>query len=88
MITLRGLLIGLFTGIAVGAGWIVFIDAQINTPDAFPKVHILPVLGVTLCIVMMNLVSVSQVGSNTHVKVWLFIWVTIGFMCVGSALWI
>lgn len=88
MISLRGLLIGLFAGVMFATGWLIFIDAQINTPDAFPAAHILPPLGVTLAAIMTNLVSVSRVHSSPQVKMWLFVWFTLACVCVGCSIWI
>ena len=88
MISIRALSVGLLSGIILGAGWLVFIDAQINSKDAFPPTHILPPLCVTIAAIMTNLVSVSHVAENTQVKVWLFIWFTVGCICVGSSIWI
>lgn len=88
MISVRALCVGLLSGIILGVGWFVFIDAQVNTLDSFPGTHILPPLGVTIVVIMTNLVSISKVADNTHVKVWLFIWFTIGCICVGTSIWI
>lgn len=88
MISIRGLVVGLLSGFIFGAGWLVFIDAQINSLDAFNWIHVLPPLGVTIAAIMTNLVSPSSVSSIPQVKVWLFIWFTIFCICVGCSIWI
>lgn len=72
MISLKGALVGLFTGIFLTLAWVLFIDGQIHSPDKFPALHILPPLFATLGAVMMNFVSVEIVTEDTRAKVWLF----------------
>lgn len=88
MISIRGLLVGLFSGLLFGTGWLVFMDAQLNTLDAFNGLHILPCLGVTVAAVASNLVSPSAVHDNPQVKLWLFVWFTVFCICVGCSIWI
>jgi hypothetical protein len=88
MISLKGALVGLFTGIFLALAWVLFIDGQIHSPDAFPPLHILPPLFATIGAVMMNLVTVEIATNDTRAKVWLFFWVTVQTICVGSAIFI
>ncbi len=88
MISIKGALVGLFTGLFLALAWVIFIDGQIHSPDRFPPLHILPPLFVTLAAIMMNLVTVESVTEDIRAKVWLFFWVTIQTICVGSAIFI
>lgn len=88
MISLKGALVGLFTGIFLALAWVLFIDGQIHSPDAFPPLHILPPLFATIGAIMMNLVTVEVATNDTRAKVWLFFWVTVQTICIGSAIFI
>lgn len=88
MISLKGALVGCFTGVFLALAWVIFIDGQIHSHDAFPGTHILPPLFATLSAVMMNLVYVGHVEENTKVKVWLFFWITVECVCIGASIFI
>lgn len=88
MISLKGALVGCFTGIFLAFSWVIFIDGQIHSHDRFPPLHILPPLFATLGAVMMNLVAIQTISESDKAKVWLFFWVTVQTICVGSAIFI
>lgn len=88
MISVKGALVGLFAGVFLALAWVLFIDGQIHSPDRFPPLHILPPLFATLGGIMMNLVTVESVMEDIRAKVWLFFWVTVQTICVGSAIFI
>lgn len=88
MITIKGLLIGFFTGVLLTVGWVIFIDGQITTHDAFPATHVIAPILTTFSAVMINLVSKEQVEEKTPVKVWLFFWFTGQAVCIGAAIFI
>jgi len=90
MISLKGALVGCFTGILLALAWVIFIDGQVHSHDRFPPLHILPPLFATVGAIMMNMVSIHTVSEteNTKAKVWLFFWVTVETICIGSAIFI
>ena len=74
-------LVGFFSGVLFVLSWIIFLDGQVTSHDAFPPTHILTPLICTLATIMVNLVSPNHI--NNKVKVWLFIWFTIQCVCIG-----
>lgn len=88
MISLRAFGAAVISGLLFVSGWIVFVDAQLNTLDKFSGVHVLPPLGVTLTFVFVNMVSPSRVATNKAVKTWLLLCFTLCCVCVGSSIWI
>jgi len=79
------------TGVLIGVGWWVFVDGAINAPDAFPWFHIIPALGIMISMFALNLVSLERLDdyeSAGPVKLWLFLWFMVGFVCIGQAIWI
>lgn len=88
MLPLRATLVGFFSGVLLAVSWVLFLDGQLASHDAFPPTHILPPLFATIAAVCVNLVSVNDVADNTLVKLWLFFWVTTMFICIGSSIFI
>ena len=88
MITLKSLLAGLFTGLILGAAWLVFIDSQVTSHDAFPGTHVIAPLMCTLAGVLINFANPQQIEELTAVRVWIFIWFTVQAVCIGNALFI
>lgn len=84
---LKNIFVGLFTGILFSAGWVLFIDAQINTLDAFVAVHIVPCILSSIAGIAINLVSISRISESMEVKIWLFFWFTISCVAIGLAIW-
>lgn len=84
---LKNLFIGLFTGILFAGGWAVFIDAQINSLDAFNAVHIVPPICATVAAIAINLVAIERVSDSIEVKLWLFFWFTISCVAMGLSIW-
>lgn len=88
MISIKGVLVGLLTGILLTVSWIIFIDGQIHSHDRFPPMHILPPLFALFSVVLMNFVNPNDIEENNKVRVWLFFWVTIQTVCIGSSIYI
>lgn len=86
--TIRDVITGTLTGIVFMLGWCFFVDGSVNTPDAFPALHIVPALMVTVSAMTINMVSISKVATNNAAKVWIFFWSTVGLLAVGWAIWI
>lgn len=81
MITIKGALIGFFSGVLFVFAWIIFVDGQITSHDKFPPTHLIPTLISTFATIMVNLVSINHI--NNKVKVWLFIWFVVQCVCIG-----
>lgn len=88
MVSIRGAVIGLCTGILAALAWAIFIDGQIHVNDSFPPLHILPPLFATGAGVMLNFATVEDVEEKPIAKVWLFIWMTVLTVCIGSSVFI
>jgi peptidoglycan biosynthesis protein MviN/MurJ (putative lipid II flippase) len=91
MVSLRGVLVGIFTGAFLAGGWWAFVDGAVFGPDVgFPMVHLLPAIGITLSMVLLNFVTVNQLveADNAAIKVWVFFWLTLACVCIGGAVWI
>jgi len=88
MVSAKIIAIGLCTGILIGLGWWAFFDGVVYAPDAFPWSHIVPALGSVLALIMLNLVTIEQLKQLPAVRVWTFISLTLGCICVGGAIWI
>jgi len=88
MISIKGILIGFFSGVILTLGWVIFIDGQITSHDKFPPTHILPPLFSTFAAVCINLVSINDISEKLQVKIWLFVWVTTQCICVGKSIFI
>lgn len=84
---MKDLFVGLFTGIFFAVGWVLFIDAQINSLDAFDGKHVIPCLLATAAAIAMNLVSISRVKESMEVKLWLFFWFTVSCVSIGLSIW-
>lgn len=85
---MRIILVGFFTGLLLTLSWVIFIDGQVNSNDAFPPLHILPPLIATIASVLINFVSVNKVAENLKAKIWLFLMVTIQCICIGTSIFI
>lgn len=88
MISIKGILIGFFSGVILTLGWVIFIDGQITSHDKFTPTHILPPLFSTFAAVCINLVSINDISEKLQVKIWLFVWVTTQCICVGTSIFI
>lgn len=88
VISIRAALVSFLSGVLLVLSWTLFIDGQTQSHDAFVGTFVLPPLAATFAAVMVNLVSVKQVARNNAVKVWLFIWVTVHLICVGTSIYI
>lgn len=88
MISIRAILIGFFSGVILTVGWVIFIDGQLVSHDKFPPTHILPPLFSTFSAICINLVSLNDVSEKIQVKVWLFLWVTVQCICIGTSIFI
>lgn len=88
MVSVKIIAIGLCTGILIGFGLWAFLDGVVYAPDAFPWTHIVPVLGALLGLIMLNLVTIDQLKQIPVARVWAFISLTIGCMCIGGSIWI
>ena len=86
--SIRDVVTGTLTGIIFMVGWCFFIDGAINTPDAFPAVHIVPALMVSVTVITINMVSISKVAHHNGAKVWIFFWSTVGLLAIGWSIWI
>jgi hypothetical protein len=64
---LKNLFIGLFTGILFAGGWAIFIDAQINSLDAFNAVHIVPPICATVAAIAINMVAIERVAMGLSI---------------------
>jgi len=84
---LKNIFVGLFTGILFTTGWVLFIDAQINTLDAFDGVHIIPCILSSVAAIAINMVALSRITESIEVKLWLFFWFTVGCVAVGLGIW-
>lgn len=79
------------TGALYASGWWVFLDGVINAPEAFPWFHIIPVLGMTISMLAINMVSLDSLDDWDHggpLKCWLFTWLTLAMTFVMIAVWI
>lgn len=81
------IIISTLTGALIAGGWWFFIDGAVHAPDAFPWFHIAPAFGIMLSMFMVNLVSPNRM-ERPSVKLWLFLWFTLGMVCIGVAIWI
>lgn len=88
MITVKNAIVGFITGVLITLSWVLFLDGQIHSHDRFPPLHILPPLFATGAAVMLNLVTIEEAEENTKVKIWIFFWVTVQTVCVGSSIFI
>lgn len=88
MISIRAILIGFCSGIILTVGWVIFIDGQLVSHDKFPPTHILPPLFATFSAICINLVSLNDVSEKVQVKIWLFFWVTVQCICIGTSIFI
>jgi hypothetical protein len=88
MISVRVALVGFFSGILFALAWVIFIDGQTTSSDGFIATNIIPCLLCTLATILINIVNVSQVSSNTTAQIWLFIWYTVQTICIGWSIYI
>lgn len=85
------IIVSALTGAIYAGGWWVFLDGIINAPEPFPWFHIIPVFGMTVSILAINMVSPNSLDSWDHggpLKCWLFTWFTFAMTFVGIAIWI
>lgn len=81
MVSVKGAIVGFFSGVLFVLAWVVFIDGQVVSHDKFPPNHLIPTLFATLAAIMVNMVSINYI--NNKVKVWLFVWFTVHCVCIG-----
>ena len=88
MISIRAIIIGIISGMLIGGGWWAFFDGVVYAPDAFPWIHILPPTGSTIAFICINLVTLQQMKEIALARVWTFVFLTIGCVSIGGAMWI
>lgn len=88
MISIKGVIVGALTGFLLAMSWLIFVDGQIHAPDRFPPLHMLPPLFSTISVILMNFTNPNHIEENNKVKVWIFFWVTVQTICIGSTIYI
>ena len=88
MISLKGAIIGVTTGIFFALSWVIFVDGQITSPDKFPGTHIIPPVIATIAAILMNFTNPKQVQEVTLAKIWMFLCVTTMTICIGASIFI
>lgn len=88
MISVQKIIVGLVSGILLGVGIWAFFDGVVYSKDKFPWVHILPLLASITAFLCINFVTFEQMKAQGIVKVWVFFFMTLGFVAIGIAIWI
>lgn len=88
MISLRSAIVAFMSGLLLALGWVIYLDGELQSHDAFNGWYFLPCLFSTVAAVMLNLVSIKYISSNNAVKAWVFVWLVVHFLCIGCAIYI
>ena len=93
----KGILLSLLSGIIFAAAWWLLIDGIIHSDHTFTFAYSLPAIFCTLAGIGINMVHREHItdmdgmfnnGAAEKTRAWIFIMVTISFVCIGGSIWV